>query len=201
MLHVPIAPHLRSTAPGPRLTGFVVDGAGLPVVGADVTAEPEAGAGSASGQRQRCIADQSPHRRPASMATSSSKASHPGAIALRVTGAGLLAAEVRFVPVPSDEARIVVARQIAIDGTVTDGGKPVAGATVGIRGDAIGGALEIATDPRGAFHVPDLPEGRYQVYAWQQRARGACGARRRLGAGRSRRSSCGSKPARSSSAA
>src|SRR5207248_6991760 len=76
----------------------------------------------------------------------------PGRYRLRVTGAGLLAAEVRFVPVPSDEARIVVARQVAIDGTVTDGGKPVDGATVGIRGDAIGGALEVKSDASGAFH-------------------------------------------------
>ena len=54
---------------------------------------------------------------------------------------------------------------------------------VGIRGDAIGGALELSTDATGAVHVPNLPEGRYQVYAWQ----GALAARTvrvsRLGAG------------------
>ena len=125
----------------------------------------------------------------------------PGRYRLRVTGSGLLAAEVRFVPVPSDEARIVVARQVAIEGTVTDGGKPVPGAMVGVRGDAIGGGLELKADAKGAFSVPNLPEGRYQVYAWQ----GALAARSvRVTAsapGRSRRSSCGSRPARSSSVA
>ena len=86
-------------------------------------------------------------------------------------------------PVPSDEARIVVARQIGIDGTVTDGGKPVANAMVGIRGDAIGGALEVKTDTSGAFHVPNLPEGRYQVYAWQAALAARAVRVNRLGAG------------------
>ena len=108
----------------------------------------------------------------------------PGRYRLRVTGTGLLAAEVRFVPVPSDEARIVVARQVAIEGTVTDGGKPVAERD---------GRHPRRRDRRrargrrptrsGAFDVPNLPEGRYQVYAWQ----GALAARavrvNRLGAG------------------
>ena len=88
-----------------------------------------------------------------------------------------------MVPVPSDELRIVVARQVDISGTVTDGGKPVAAANVGMRGDAIGGTLEVKTDAKGAFDVPNLPEGRYQVYA----CRGALAARTvrvaRLGAG------------------
>ena len=107
----------------------------------------------------------------------------PGRVRLRVTGAGLLPAELRYVPVPSDEARIVVARQVAIEGTVTDGGKPVANAPVGLRSDAIGGTIEIRTSATGGFRFPDLPEGRYQLFAWQ----GALAARTlrvaRLGAG------------------
>ncbi|HEY3804636.1 MAG TPA: carboxypeptidase-like regulatory domain-containing protein [Kofleriaceae bacterium] len=174
--HVGMPPHLPQPG-GPRLTGFVVDGAGLPVAGADVTAEPEAGAGSGSASA------------PIAAPTTASDGHFiieglvPGRYRVRVTGPGLLAAEVRFVPVPSDEARIVIARQISIDGTVTDGGKPVAGATVGIRSDAIGGALEVVTDPHGAFHVPDLPEGRYQVYAWQQSLAARAVRVNRLGAG------------------
>src|SRR3569833_2907867 len=164
-MRAPMMPHLPGMKPGVRITGFVVDGAGLPVSGAVVQADLEQGAvdralapakkgtGSASGTGSG--AGSGPGT--GTGTGSGSEQSYPtgtdghfiveglvpGRYKLRVTGAGLLAAEVRFVPVPSDEARIVVARQISIDGTVTDGGKPVAAAIVGIRGDAIGGALEI----------------------------------------------------------
>jgi hypothetical protein len=106
-----------------------------------------------------------------------------GRYRLHVTGAGLLPAELRYVPVPSDEARIVVARQVAIEGTVTDGGKPVVNAQVGLRSDAIGGTIELRTAAAGEFRFANLPEGRYQLFAWQ----GALAARTvrvaRLGAG------------------
>jgi hypothetical protein len=189
LVRVPAAPQLGSAGPdGVRLTGSVVDGAGLPVVAAEVSAELEkgaadkalvgsAGSGSGSAAGIAVAAPTGPDGRFALEGLT------PGRYRVRVTGAGLLAAEVRFVPVPSDETRIVVARQVSIDGTVTDGGKPVTTAMVGIRGDAIGGTLELKTDGKGAFHVPNLPEGRYQVYAWQ----GALAARTvrvaRLGAG------------------
>jgi hypothetical protein len=91
----------------------------------------------------------------------------PGRFRVRVAGGGILPAELRYVPVPSDEARIVVARQVAIEGTVTDGGKPVANAPVGLRSDAIGGTIEIRTSATGGFRFPNLPEGRYQLFAWQ----------------------------------
>ena len=199
-MHAPRMPKLPGQKPGVRITGFVVDGAGLPVSGATVSAELEKGAAD------RALA---PHAGSASATGSASGSGSgsgsgtgseqsdptaadghfiveglaPGRYKLSVTGKGLLAAEVRFVPVPSDEARIVVARQIAIDGTVTDGGKPVASAMVGIRGDAIGGALEVKTDTSGAFHVPNLPEGRYQVYAWQAALAARAVRVNRLGAG------------------
>lgn len=188
-------PSLPGSRDGTHLTGFVVDGAGLPVVGAEVTAELERGGQDrALGPRPDKLVDAGvplPSTGDTkAVAAPTGADGHfvveglvPGRYRLHVTGAGLLAAEVRFVPVPSDEARIVVARQIAIDGTVTDGGKPVTAAMVGIRSDALGGTLEVKTDTSGAFHVPNLPEGRYQVYAWQ----GALAARTvrvaRLGAG------------------
>jgi protocatechuate 3,4-dioxygenase beta subunit len=184
-VRAPAAPVIPAQlAGGTKLTGFVVDGAGLPVVGAEVTAELEKGApdaaGSGAGSGSAAVA----------VAPVTGADGHfaidgivPGRYRLRVTGAGLLAAELRFVPVPSDEARIVVARQVSIDGIVTDGGKRVTTAMVGVRGDAIGGGIEVKTDSKGAFHVPNLPEGRYQVYAYQ----GATAARAirvaRLGAG------------------
>ncbi len=196
-LHAPRPPHLPGARDGSRLTGFVVDGAGLPVVGADVSAELEKGVADkplASPAAPRAT----PPAKLDAGAGSATVVEHdasaadghfiveglvPGRYRVRVTGTGLLAAEVRFVPVPSDEARIVVARQVGIAGTVTDGGKPVANAIVGIRGDAIGGALEVKTDSAGAFSVPNLPEGRYQVYAWQAALAARTIRVSRLGAG------------------
>ncbi len=107
----------------------------------------------------------------------------PGRFRLHVTGAGLLPAELRYVPVPSDEARIVVARQVAIEGTVTDGGKPVANALVGLRGDAIGGTIETRANATGGFSFTSLPEGRYQLFAWQAALAARTVRVARLGAG------------------
>ncbi|HEU4732131.1 MAG TPA: carboxypeptidase-like regulatory domain-containing protein [Kofleriaceae bacterium] len=204
-IRAPEGPSLPgAAATGVRLTGFVVDGAGLPVVGAEVSAElergapdralapaPRAGPGSAA-------ADAGAGGGPAADAAVPAVAVAPltgpdgrfvieglvpGRFRVRVTGSGLLPAELRYVPVPSDEARIVVARQVAIEGTVTDGGKPVANAPVGLRGDPIGGTIEIRTGATGEFKFGNLPEGRYQLFAWQ----GALAARTtrvaRLGAG------------------
>jgi hypothetical protein len=195
-----------------RLTGFVVDGAGLPVAGAEVSAEPERGAVDRALAPPRPVAPAAPGGSDAGTSASASGSGDgapgdagvhavtvapptgadgrfaltglsPGRVRLRVTGAGLLPAELRYVPVPSDEARIVVARQVAIEGTVTDGGKPVANAPVGLRSDAIGGTIEVRTGATGAFRFGSLPEGRYQLFAWQ----GALAARTvrvaRLGAG------------------
>ena len=209
-LHASRPPRLPGARDGARLTGFVVDGAGLPVEGADVSAELEEGAADkavalAPKQPPKQPPRQPPRqppkqppKQPDAVVASAAGIEHgasaadghftveglvPGRYRLRVTGTGLLAAEVRFVPVPSDEARIVVARQIGIAGTVTDGGKPVANANVGIRGEAIGGALDVKTDGSGAFSVPNLPEGRYQVYAWQAALAARTVRVSRLGAG------------------
>jgi len=203
-LRAPENPQLAPPADtGVRLTGFVVDGAGLPVAGAEVSAEPErgpadralapsrppgdardAGAGApgsaAAGDAGAAVAVAPPTGADGRFVVGGLT---PGRVRLRVTGAGLLPAELRYVPVPSDEARIVVARQVAIEGTVSDGGKPVANAPVGLRSDAIGGTIEVRTGATGGFRFASLPEGRYQLFAWQ----GALAARTvrvaRLGAG------------------
>ncbi len=201
-VHAPIGPSVPGQPDGGvHLIGFVVDGAGLPVAGAEVSAELE------RGMPDRALNPAPKHATDAGVpvdagvpidagapAVSTAPPSGadgrfaignlvPGRYRVRVTGPGLLAAEVRFVPVPSDAARLVVARQVAIAGTVLDGGKPVANATVGLRGEAIGGTLETHTDQAGKFAFDALPEGRYQLYAWQ----GALAARTvrvsRLGAG------------------
>ncbi len=180
---------------GVRLTGFVIDGAGLPVVGAEVSAEIEKGAAerapapAASDAGVPAIDAGSAAPKIAVAAATGIdgrfvvEGLDPGRYRVRVIGTGLLPAEVRFVPVPSDATRIIVSRQVAIEGVVTDGGKPAANVNVGVRGDAIGGELDVKSDAAGAFSFANLPEGRYQLFAW----RGALAARAvragRLGAG------------------
>jgi hypothetical protein len=185
-IHAPELPRIPA-GQGSKLTGLVVDGAGAPVAGAVLTAELERGAPdrALSTGVDGGVAFEGSVTAPQTAADG--RFALEGLVAGRyrvsVTGPGLLAAELRMVPVPSDEVRIVVARQVAIAGTVTDGGRPAGGALVGIRGEAIGGTLDVKTDSRGGFTVPNLPEGRYQVYAYQ----GALAARTvrvaRLGAG------------------
>ncbi len=193
-LSAPVGPGIPVEAGGPQLTGFVVDGAGAPVVGAEIAAEleepapvrvPDAGVPVVPSPLAAGDAGPGVHVGAATGADGRFVIAGltPGRYRLRVTGPGLLPSEVRFVPVPSDATRIVVARQVAIEGTVSDQGRPVAGVTVGLRGDAIGGAIEIRTDARGAFAFAELPEGRFQLFAWQ----GALAARAvrvgRLGVG------------------
>lgn len=192
--HAPAGPGLPDQ--GIRLAGVVVDGAGIPVAGAQVSAEPEpgvvdralaradadvtgaspTGAGAGGGRHDAGVAPRDAGALDAGVPGASPTGAdgrfaiahlEPGRYRVRVTGAGLLAAELRMVAVPSEDTRIVVARQVSIAGTVTDGGKAVVNANVGIRGDPIGGTLELKTDTKGAFVASDLPEGRYQVFAWR----------------------------------
>jgi carboxypeptidase family protein len=175
---------------GVRLTGIVVDGTGAPVIGAEVSAELEqgavdrslAGTGSGSGVTG---GGGKPVRAPAT--GKDGRFVVQGLVAgryrLRVSGPGLVPAEVRYVPVPSDEARIVVARQVSVDGKVVDGGVAAPNAMVGLRGEAIGGVLEQKVDAKGEFHFANLPEGRYQVYAWQAALAARAVRVNRLGAG------------------
>jgi hypothetical protein len=197
-IEAPAGPALPPGPAGLRLSGLVIDGAGAPVLGAEVSAEPERGAvepalataGSAGSAGSGSAGSGSA----AAVAVAVAPPSGPdgrfaitglgaGRYRLRVTGPGLVAAELRFVPVPSDEVRILVARQVRIEGAVTDGGDPVQGAVVGLRGEAIGGELTTATDALGAFAFPELPEGRYQVYAWKGPLAARAVRLSRLGAG------------------
>jgi hypothetical protein len=229
-IRAPEGPTLAPDDPtGVRLTGFVIDGAGNAVVGAEVTAELEKGvydkalaplrlpasrgsastgsastgsAGSATGSASTGSAGSAMGSAGSAGSGSGSSDARvytgqptgqdgryviggltPGRYRLRVSGKGLLPAEVRFVPVPSDATRIVVARQVSITGVVLDEGKPANGITVGLRGDVIGGGIEGKSGADGTFTFDDLPEGRYQLFAYK----GALAARavrvNRLGTG------------------
>ncbi len=194
--HEPQLPPREPTGSA-SLSGFVVDGAGLPVAGAEVSAEPELGLrGSATGSAARTGSDAGSDAGSAAggslVAIAPVTAGDgrfaipglaPGRYRLRVSGAGLLAAELRFVQVPADATRIVVARRVAIEGRVTDEDRPVPGAHVGLRGDDIGGEIDVDADGSGEFHVADLPEGRYQVFAWQDALAARAVRIQRLGAG------------------
>lgn len=190
-IRAPAGPRLPDD--GVRLAGIVVDGAGVPVAGAELSVEPEmavadpvapgadAGVASDAGTASDAGVDGVTPSGPDGRFVIGGLA--PGRYRVRVSGEGLLAAELRMVAVPAEDARVVVARRVSIKGTVTDGGKPIARANVGVRGDAIGGTLEVKTDARGAFMVPDLPEGRYQVFAWQGPLAARAVRVSRLGAG------------------
>jgi uncharacterized GH25 family protein len=108
---------------------------------------------------------------------------HPALYSLRIEAAGVFTAEVRGVAVPSDDVRIVVARRVAIEGTVTDGGQPMAGATVEIAGDSIAGRRSATTDATGAFAFVELPEGTFTVWAWHGDLAARAQKVPRLGAG------------------
>lgn len=152
------------------LTGTVVDASGQPVDGAELAIEPElvapadATAGSDAGVVPSLLYAAASRQD----GTFSVGVADAGRYRVNVSGAGLVPAELRYVAIPGEALRVVVARQVRIDGKVMDGTRPVVGATVGVRSDAIGGGISTTTDRDGAFHFPELPEGRYQVYAWKE---------------------------------
>jgi protocatechuate 3,4-dioxygenase beta subunit len=157
------APDLPAPRKGPgneRLAGIVVDGAGAAVGGVHVTAELEPGEGGKAAASM-----------PAVVAIADARGAFaleglvPGRYRLRVEGPDIVTGELRFVPVPTDEARVVVAREVRVEGKVTDGGKPVAKAHVYLVGDAIAGTLEAESSGDGGFAFTGLPEGSYQVWA------------------------------------
>jgi hypothetical protein len=152
-------PVLPAPVDGPgdqQLGGLVVDGAGLPVGQLAVTALPEAADPAAIAVV--AITGPDGHFELRGLV--------PGRYRIALEGDAIFDAEVRFVPVPADLVRFVVARRVAIAGLVTDGGQPVAGATVAVDSDALLGERTATTDAAGRFEVAGLPEGSYRVWAW-----------------------------------
>ena len=186
-LRSPAVPSVPLPDHGVRIGGVVLDGAGVPIADAEVSVEREEGVPDRALATAPDAGAGTPGVHVANPTASDGRfvigGLEPGRYRLRVTGAGLVAAELRYVPVPSDDVRIVVARQVRIEGTVVDGTTPAPGATVALRGEAIGGTIETRADSAGKFAFADLPEGRYQLYAYQ-RALAARSVRvNRLGAG------------------
>jgi hypothetical protein len=166
----------RRVGPGDLvLRGVVVDTAGAPIAGVQLFAELEA---------PTAVPRMPDPIKPTSVFTSWRAVAPPtdvngafsldGLIAaqyrLVVRGSGIATAELRQVTVPApanEPLRIVASRRVMISGKVVDGKQLVSGARVAIRSDAIGGVLETVTDKAGLFAFRDLPEGGYQVWAWQ----------------------------------
>ena len=152
---------------GETLRGTVIDGAGQPVATVRVLAQLELPAGD------KALAIRDAGAPAAQAAWTGPDGSFaitglvPGRYRLRVDGDGVFAAEVRFVPAPGDGLRIVVARQVAIHGRVLDDGQPVIGVNVAVRGDSTGGVINTMSDANGYFAFDNLPEGSFQLWAWQ----------------------------------
>ena len=157
-----------------QLAGIVVDGAGAPVAGVAVIAElelaaPAPGTGTGTG----AAAGSGTAAGAVVVAVTGSdgrfvlEGMMPGRHHLTLEGNEVFTAEIRFVPVPSDELRLVVARRVAIVGKVTDRGKPQAGAIVAIDGDTLSGTRTTTTDDTGHFAFDELPEGSYRAWAWR----------------------------------
>ncbi|HVV87821.1 MAG TPA: carboxypeptidase regulatory-like domain-containing protein, partial [Kofleriaceae bacterium] len=106
-----------------------------------------------------------------------------GRYRLQLAGAGVFTAEVRFVPVPTDELRLVLARRVAIVGRVLDGGAGSPNVVVAVDGDAIGEVRTTVTANDGTFGFADLPEGTYRVWGGKEDLTARAQAAPRLGRG------------------
>jgi hypothetical protein len=195
-VRAPDGPRLAQPGSGAlELPGVVVDASGAPIAGASVTAELELGPGDRSpgrGATDPARGATTPDAAPPPavvIATSDGDGRfalvglEPGRHRLIVEGTEIFTAEVRFVPVPSDDVRIVVARRVQIAGRVVDAGQPVVGATVEISGDSIAGRRTTTTTADGAFAFDVLPEGTFQVWGWQGDLAARAQRVPRLGAG------------------
>lgn len=164
-----------------RLDGVVVDGLGQPVAGVAVTATVEAalaGAGPANaGAPSVAVAISDGAGRFALTGLAA------GRYRLELAGAGVFTAEVRFVPVPSDDVRLVLARRVAIVGRVLDGGAGTPGVVVAIDGDSLGEVRTTVSADDGSFGFADLPEGTYRVWGGKDDLAARTQAAPRLGRG------------------
>ena len=184
----PLVPRDRPVLPVPapgdgaqHLAGVVVDGLGQPVGGVAITATVELVAAPPTGADGGVAA--------AVVAISAGDGRFDliglaaGRYRLEVAGAGVFTAEVRFVPVPSDELRVVLARRVAVVGRVVDGGAGAPQVVVAIDGDALGEVRTTVSADDGTFGFADLPEGTYRVWGGKGDLAARAQAAPRLGRG------------------
>jgi hypothetical protein len=160
----------RRGSGGETLAGTVLDASGSPVAGASVSAELE------DDPNEVVVAESGADGGFALVGVAA------GRHRLRVEGPGVLSAEVRFVPAPASQVRVVVSREVAVEGRVLAlDGRGTAG--VAVRLTRGGQPLEATSDASGRFRFTGLPEGRYRVWAFRGEQASAALAAERLGAG------------------
>ncbi len=170
--------------PAPNLTGIVVDTRGEPLVGARLAVWPAAADDAAVSQAAPTAV---PDTAVAAVTGADGRFAiaglAPGAYRLRLDGDAVFAQELAGLRAPADDLRLVATRHVRIAGTVTSGGRALAGATVALRSDELGATLEATCDDAGAFAFDGLPEATYAVWGWRDNLGARAQRVPRLGAG------------------
>ena len=146
------------------LSGRVVDTAGEPIAGVEITARPEAidaaardvDAGAGLSLDAEVVTRTGPGGR---FALAGLGAGH---VRLEIAGPAVIASEVRFVAVPRRGLEVVAAREVSIAGRVSGDGA-IAGITVTAVGEST--RATASTGAGGEFAITGLPEGVYRVFA------------------------------------
>ncbi len=148
-----------------KATGVVVDVAGRPVIDVAITATIEMGPGvTAMPPKPGTAVDPPVIAVAAADGSFALEGLAAGRHRLLVEGPDIFTSEIRFVEVPSDGLRLVVARRVEVYGLVRDGGKPVAGIEVSLASEA--GAVERTTSGAdGRVEFGELAQGVFQVWA------------------------------------
>lgn len=185
----PDRPALPTDRPGTgahTLSGGVYDVAGATVAGAVITAEIELGPGTDSLASEPGLSTS-----PAVVAVSKADGSFAlvgldaGRYRLTIEGEAIFTAEVRFVDVPADGMRLVVARKVDVRGFVVDDatGDPIADIEVRLVAEGDPTAHVATADENGEFVFEQLPEAVFTVWAAAQERAAPAVTARRLGAG------------------
>ncbi|MBK9070084.1 MAG: carboxypeptidase regulatory-like domain-containing protein [Myxococcales bacterium] len=147
----PGMPHPQDHDAAQGLLGIVVDGAGEPVIAAEVTFT------SIDGDRALVVASDDEGMLRGVL--------EAGRYRVDVRGPGLLAATIAEVAWPADALRIIASRAVGLAGVVLDGTTPVRGAQVRAVRDGIE-EFAVVADADGHFAFAGLTQGSYRIYAY-----------------------------------